>query len=142
MLDAATEINDRQPDRLLSLLDDHVDVAGKRVAVLGLSFKPGTDDIRNSRAIPVIEGLRTRDATVVAYDPVAVDNMRERFPDIEYADSPEAALDDASAALVVTDWPEITELDEEFDTMATPVVIDGRHAIDRRDGIVYEGLTW
>ena len=142
MLDAATEINDRQPDRLLSLLDNHVDVAGKRVAVLGLSFKPGTDDIRNSRAIPVIEGLRTRDATVVAYDPVAVDNMRERFPDIEYADSPEAALDDASAGLVVTDWPEITELDEEFDAMSTPVVVDGRHAINRRDGIVYEGLTW
>ena len=142
MLDAATEINDRQPDRLLSLLDGHVDVAGKRVAVLGLSFKPGTDDIRNSRATPVIEGLRDRDATVVAYDPVAGDSMRERFPDIAYADSPAAALDDASAALVVTDWPEITDLDSEFDAMATPVVVDGRHAIDRRDGIIYEGLTW
>jgi UDPglucose 6-dehydrogenase len=88
MLDAATEINDAQPDRLLSLLDSHVDVADKRVAVLGLSFKPGTDDIRNSRAIPVIEGLEDRGAEIVAYDPVAVDNMREEFPDIEYADSP------------------------------------------------------
>jgi len=48
----------------------------------------------------------------------------------------------ASAALVVTDWEDITALDEEFDAMATPVVIDGRHAIDRRNGIVYEGLTW
>jgi len=57
MLNAATEINDRQPARLLSLLDSHVDVANKCVAVLALSFKPGTDDIRNSRAIPVIEGL-------------------------------------------------------------------------------------
>ena len=142
MLDAATEINDRQPARLLSLLDSHVDVADKRVAVLGLSFKPGTDDIRNSRAIPVIEGLQARGATVVAYDPVAAENMRERFPEIEYADSPKAALDDASAALVVTDWPEITELDSEFDAMSTPVVVDGRRAIERRDGIVYEGLTW
>jgi Predicted UDP-glucose 6-dehydrogenase len=142
MLDAATEINDRQPDRLLSLLDSHVDVAGKRVAVLGLSFKPGTDDIRNSWAIPVIEGLKDRDADVVGYDPVAGDHMRERFPDVSYADSPEAALDGASAALVVTDWPEITDLNEAFDAMATPVVVDGRHAIDRRDGIVYEGLTW
>jgi len=62
--------------------------------------------------------------------------------DIEYVDTAAAALDDATAALVVTDWPEITDLDEEFDTMASPVVIDGRHAIDRRDGIVYEGLTW
>jgi len=142
MLDAATEINDQQPARLLSLLDRHVDVAGKRVAVLGLSFKPGTDDIRNSRAIPVIEGLKTRDATIVAYDPVARDNMYERFPEVEYVDSPRTALEDASAALVVTDWPEITALDAEFDAMSTPVVVDGRHAIERRDGIVYEGLTW
>jgi UDPglucose 6-dehydrogenase len=142
MLDAATEINDRQPARLLSLLDSHVDVANERVAVLGLSFKPGTDDIRNSRAVPVIGGLQARDAIVVAYDPVAVGNMRERFPDIEYADSPTAALEDAAAALIVTDWPEITELDAEFDAMSTPVVVDGRRAIERRDGIVYEGLTW
>ena len=142
MLDAATEINDRQPARLLSLLDSHVDVANERVAVLGLSFKPGTDDIRNSRAVPVIGGLQERAATVVAYDPVAAENMRERFPDIEYADSPTAALEDAAAALIVTDWPEITELDAEFDAMSTPVVVDGRRAIERRDGIVYEGLTW
>ncbi|MCD2205016.1 UDP-glucose 6-dehydrogenase AglM [Halobacterium sp. KA-6] len=142
MLDAATEVNDRQPERLLGLLDSHVDVAGKRVAVLGLSFKPGTDDVRNSRAIPVIDGLHNRGANVAAYDPVAAENMRKHFPDIEYADSPEDVLDDAVAALVVTDWPEITALDTEFDTMRTPIVLDGRRAIDRRDGIVYEGLTW
>ncbi|QKY22201.1 hypothetical protein B4589_017545 (plasmid) [Halolamina sp. CBA1230] len=66
--------------------------------------------------------------------------MREHFP--EYADTPTEALDDAVAALVVTDWPEIADLDEEFDVIATPVVVDGRRAIDRQDGIVYEGLTW
>jgi len=56
MLDAATELNDRQPERLLSLMDNHVDVENKRVAVLGLAFNPGTDDTQNSRAIPVIPG--------------------------------------------------------------------------------------
>jgi len=142
MLDAATDVNDRQPDRLLSLMDRHVDVSGERVAVLGLAFKPGTDDIRNSRAIPVIGGLQERGADVVAYDPVATENMRERFPEISYASSAAETLDGASVALVVTDWDEITALDEEFDVMATPVVVDGRRAIDRRDGIVYEGLTW
>jgi UDPglucose 6-dehydrogenase len=142
MLDAATEVNDRQPKRLLSLLDRHVDVDGERVAVLGLAFKPGTDDVRNSRAIPVIEGLEARNADVVAYDPVASENMREHFPDLNCTSTATNALDGAAAALVVTDWDEITELDEEFDVMATPVVIDGRRAIDRRDGIVYEGLTW
>lgn len=142
MLDAAVEINERQPARLLSLLDDHVDVNGERVAVLGLSFKPGTDDIRNSRAILVIEGLRERGATVVAYDPVAIPEMRERFPDIEYADSAASALAGAHAAVVVTDWDEFSALDEEFDTMADPVVVDGRRIIGRREGITYEGLTW
>jgi UDPglucose 6-dehydrogenase len=68
--------------------------------------------------------------------------MRKHFPDIQYVESPVAALDGASAALIVTDWEEITALDEEFDAMTTPVVVDGRRAISRRDGIVYEGLTW
>lgn len=142
MLNAAVEVNDRQPDRLLALMDRHIDVTDERVAVLGLSFKPGTDDIRDSRAIPVIEGLQERNADVVAYDPVAIANMRERFSDIKYVDSPDQALEGSVAALVVTAWEEIEALDEAFDHMQTPVVIDGRHAIDRRDGIVYEGLTW
>lgn len=110
-------------------MDLHVDVTGERVAVLGLAFKPSTDDTHNSRAIPFIEGLQERGANVVGYDPVATENMREQFPDVEYATSPTEALEDASATLVVTNWEEFCELDEEFDAMATPVVIDGRHAL-------------
>ncbi|MBX0325401.1 UDP-glucose/GDP-mannose dehydrogenase family protein [Halomicroarcula sp. F13] len=142
VLSAAVEVNDTQPERLLSLLDDHVDVAGKRVAVLGLAFKPGTDDIRNTRAVPVIEGLRERGAEVVAYDPVAVENMRERYPDVEYAGSAAEALEGAHGAVVVTDWDEFAALDDEFGAMADPVVVDGRRIVQRRDGITYEGLTW
>ncbi|ELY55661.1 UDP-glucose 6-dehydrogenase AglM [Natronococcus jeotgali] len=142
LLEAAVEINDRQPERLLELLEDHVDLAGARVAVLGLAFKPQTDDIRNSRAIPTIETLRDRGAEVVAYDPVAADNMRERFPEIEYADSAASALEGADGAVVVTDWDEFAALDEEFDAMADPVVVDGRRIVERRDGLAYEGLTW
>ena len=142
MLEAAVEINDRQPERLLALLDNHVDVTGMRVAVLGLSFKPGTDDIRNSRAIPVIKSLQKRGADIVAYDPVATEEMQEPFPDVGYADSADKALADAHAAVVVTDWDEFAALDEEFDAMAEPVVIDGRNVVSRRDGLVYEGLTW
>ncbi|ESS03136.1 MAG: putative UDP-glucose 6-dehydrogenase [uncultured archaeon A07HR67] len=135
-------VNDGQPGRMLELLDDHVDVAGERVAVLGLAFKPGTDDTRNSRAIPVIEGALERGAEVVGYDPVATEAMRERFPNIEYTDSAAAALEEAAGALVVTDWDEFAALDDAFDAMAEPVVIDGRRIIERRDGITYEGLTW
>ncbi|MFC4447494.1 UDP-glucose 6-dehydrogenase AglM [Halorussus aquaticus] len=142
LLEAAVEVNEKQPDRLLDLLDVHLDPDGKRVAVLGLAFKPGTDDVRNSRAIPVIEGLRERGADVAAYDPVATENMRERFPDVEYASSAEAALDGAQGAVVVTDWDEFAALDSAFDAMANPVVVDGRRVVERRDGITYEGLTW
>ncbi|GAB3706845.1 UDP-glucose 6-dehydrogenase AglM [Halorubrum pallidum] len=150
LLDAAVTVNDGQPERMLDLLDDRATVAGERVAVLGLAFKPGTDDVRNSRAIPAIDGLRARDADVVGYDPVAGENMREHFEagEIEYADSAAAALDGAVAALVVTDWDEFAALDDEFDAMTAapgsddPVVVDGRRVIERREGIAYEGLTW
>jgi len=142
MLDAAVTVNDGQPERMLELLDSHVDVAGERVAVLGLAFKPGTDDTRNSRAIPIIEGLQARGADVVGYDPVATDAMRERFPEVAYADSAAAALEGASAALVVTDWDEFAALDDAFDAMADPVVIDGRRIVERRAGLTYEGITW
>ena len=142
MLNAAVEVNDLQPQRLLSLLDAHVDIVDKRAAVLGLAFKPGTDDTRSSRAIPVIEGLRERGASVAAYDPVATNNMRETFPDVEYTESAVAALQDAHGCVVVTGWDEFAALDEEFDEMADPIVIDGRRVVSRRDGITYEGLTW
>jgi len=142
MIEAAIEVNDGQPERLLELLDSHVDSEGKRIAVLGLAFKAGTDDIRGSRARPVIEGLQDRGADIVAYDPLANEAMAERYPDIEYADSAAEALDGAHGVAVVTDWPEFTDLDEEFDAMADPVVVDGRRIISRRDGLTYEGLTW
>ncbi|WP_181693450.1 UDP-glucose 6-dehydrogenase AglM [Natronomonas sp. LN261] len=142
MVQAAIDLNDRQPERLLELLDRHVDVDGERVAVLGLAFKPGTDDVRGTRAKPVIEGLLERGAEVIAYDPRAAEAMAEEFPDVEYADSAAAALEGSRGAVVVTAWPEFAGLDAEFDAMADPVVVDGRRVVERREGITYEGLTW
>jgi UDPglucose 6-dehydrogenase len=144
MLTAAVEVNETMPERLLSLLDDHLDVAGKRVALLGLSFKPGTDDVRETRAAPLLRGLAERGAEVVAHDPAAVETMRNAFPDLSFAvaDSPAEALDGAHACLVATDWPAYADLDAEFNAMANPLVLDGRHCIARREGVVYEGLTW
>ena len=144
LLQAAIDVNDRQPQRMLDLLDSHVDVEGERVAVLGLAFKPDTDDVRNSRAIPIIEGLQERGATVIAYDPNAAarDNMAEHFPDVEYLASASPTLSGATAALFLTGWPEFADLDREFDLMAGNVVVDGRRIVERREGLVYEGLTW
>ena len=142
LLEAVVGVNDRQPGRMLDLLESHVDPAGKRIAVLGLSFKPGTDDVRHSRAIPILEELADCGSEIVAYDPVATENMRSLFPEITYAASAREALAGAHGALVVTDWDEFAALDDEFDAMETPVVVDGRRIIERRDGITYEGLTW
>ncbi len=141
LLDAAVAVNDGQPRRLVELLADHVELEGARIAVLGLSFKPGTDDIRESRALDVIDRLRERGATVVAYDPVAMGNVRERYPDLALTDSAEAALADADGAVVATDWPEFDDL--AFDGMARRVLVDGRRIDVDADALeVYEGLTW
>ncbi|OVE85872.1 UDP-glucose 6-dehydrogenase AglM [Natronolimnobius baerhuensis] len=142
LLDAVVGINDEQPHRLVELLAEHVSLSGARIAVLGLSFKPGTDDIRKSRALDVIESLLERDASVVAYDPVAVENVREQYDfDIEYADSAGAALEGANGAVVATDWSEFDDLS--FDGMAQRVLVDGRRIEVAEDALeVYEGLTW
>ncbi|SFC54158.1 UDPglucose 6-dehydrogenase [Halobiforma haloterrestris] len=145
LLDAVVAVNDEQPRRLVSLLADHVDLEGARIAVLGLSFKPGTDDVRKSRALDVLEHLENRGASIVAYDPVATENVREKYPDtdLEFADSAEAALEGADGAVVATDWPEFDDLDGEFDGMARRVLVDGRRIDVDRDALeVYEGLTW
>ncbi len=141
LLDAAVAVNDGQPRRLVDLLADHVSLEGARIAVLGLSFKPGTDDVRKSRALDVIESLRERGADVVAYDPVAIENVRPDYPEVEYADSAEGALADADGAVVATGWPEFDGLS--FDGMARKVVVDGRRIDVDADALeVYEGLTW
>src|SRR5699024_1049137 len=142
LLDSIVAVNDGQPERMLDLLEHHVDPAGKRIAVLGLAFKPGTDDIRGSRATLAIGALLERGADVAAYDPVATDAMGEKFPDIEYVDSAASALDGSHGALVLTDWDEFAALDEEFDRMESCVVVDGRRVVEPREDMTYEGLTW
>ncbi len=129
LLDASVAVNQRQPRRLLDLLNERVggldadgDEKPPRIAVLRLAFKPGTDDVHHSRAVPVVESLLDRGVDVVAYDPVTAENARELFPGIEYADSAAAALRGVDGAVVLTDW-------DEFDAMQTPVVVDGRRIV-------------
>ncbi|WP_137288890.1 UDP-glucose 6-dehydrogenase AglM [Natronorubrum halophilum] len=141
LLDAVVAVNDAQPRRLVDLLAEHVPLEGARIAVLGLSFKPGTDDIRKSRALDVIESLQDRGATVVAYDPVAIENVRPAYPDVEYAESAVDALEGADGAVVATDWPEFDDLS--FEGMARRILVDGRRIdVDTDELDVYEGLTW
>ncbi len=137
ILDAVIGTNEDQPGRMIGLLKRHVDIAGKTIGVLGLAFKPDSDDIRESRAIPVVEALLAGGAHVVAFDPVAMDRFRARFPGIAYAKSARDVLD-ADAVLIVTEWKEFEDLDYRGRT-----VIDGRRIGKARvEAGVYEGVCW
>jgi UDPglucose 6-dehydrogenase len=105
---------------------------GKKLAVLGLAFKGGTDDIRESPAILVIRKLIEAGCTIVAYDPVAMDKTKAVLPSsasMRYASDPYAAASDADALLILTDWADFGRLDLALlkETLRFPIVIDGRN---------------
>jgi len=120
------------------------DLAGKVVAVLGLSFKPETDDMRDSAAIPLVEALIEDGARVKAYDPVAMDNARQLLPaGVEYCEDAYDAIDDADAIIIVTEWNQFRSLDMERirTLLRQPVVVDLRNLYDpqrmREQGFSY-----
>lgn len=140
LLNSVLAVNEQQPQRMIRILETRIGaVNGKRIAILGLAFKENTDDIRDSRAIPVIRELVQKGANVVAYDPMAIPNMRQVIPEIEYCSSAAGALTGAEACLVMTEWPEFLKLDKEFYLMKRQVVIEGRRILSRK-GV--EGICW
>jgi len=108
----------------------------KKIAVLGLAFKPDTDDIRNAPSIPLIQALLEEEAVLSVYDPKAADNMMEVYPEsepkIQYASTPYQAAENANALLIVTDWEEFKNLDLNRikENMANPIIVDGRNIFD------------
>jgi len=140
ILRAVLEVNEYQPYRLVALLEKKIgSLSGKRIAVLGLAFKDNTDDVRDSRAIPVIQDLVKKGARVVAFDPMAGSNMKKIFPAIDYARSAGEALTGADGCLVMTEWPEFARIDKEFDLMAHKIVIEGRRILSWTGA---EGICW
>lgn len=140
LLQSVLDVNEQQPHRMVVLLERRLgNLSGKRIAVLGLAFKDNTDDIRDSRAIPVIHELLSKGASVAAYDPMACPNMQQVFPTIEYGSSASDVLHLADGCLVMTEWPEFSRLDKEFDLMAHKIIIDGRHILTRKGA---EGICW
>ncbi|WP_292490776.1 UDP-glucose/GDP-mannose dehydrogenase family protein [Methanoculleus sp. 10] len=138
ILRAVLEVNEEQPKKLLSLLRRHIpDLEGKTIGVLGLAFKPDTDDVRESRAIPVVAELLAAGAQVVAYDPAAMKNFRRVFPQVTYAPAPNEVLE-ADAILILTEWREFEGLD-----YRERIVIDGRRLEKAKaEAAVYEGVCW
>jgi UDPglucose 6-dehydrogenase len=140
LLQSVLIVNEQQPHRMVALLMEKLgSLSGKRIAVLGLAFKDNTDDVRDSRAIPVIHELLQEGAHISAYDPMAIPNMRQHFPGIEYCSSAADALTDSDGCLVMTEWQEFSRLDKEFDLMANRVIIEGRRILTckRADGICW-----
>ncbi|ATZ61238.2 MAG: UDP-glucose/GDP-mannose dehydrogenase family protein [Methanosarcinales archaeon Met12] len=143
LLRSVMDVNEGQPKRMIRLLERKLgNLSGRKIAVLGLAFKNDTDDIRESRAIPVIHSLIEKKAIVSAYDPLANENMRPIFPNIRYHSSAKDALKDVDACLVMTEWDEFKKLGDEFKVMKNRIVIDGRNIIAFREHIDYEGLCW
>jgi len=148
LLTAVLEVNELQKRRVIGKLKRHLGdrLHGLRIALLGLAFKPNTDDIREASAIVLASRLLAEGAEVVAYDPVAMPNTRALLPAIEYAGSAAEALAGADACVLVTEWPEFVHLDwaAAKEAMRSTVVIDGRNALDgdtlRGLGFTYEGI--
>ena len=143
LLRAVTAVNQSQPLELLRQVERHVpDLAGVRVGVLGLAFKPDTDDVRESPAFPIIQLLLERSATVIAYDPVAMPRAREILGDaIGYADSLEACLAGVDVVLLLTRWTQFDAVPVLLRRRASPpLLVDGRRQLDKRDVPRYAGI--
>ena len=147
LLGAVIEVNELQKRRVVQKLVGRLgSLVGKRVALLGLAFKPNTDDMREASSLVLAARLQGEGAEVVAYDPVAGEVARELLAGVELRDSALAALEGADAAVLVTEWDEFAGLDwgEAASRMANPLLVDGRNFLDpqalRSAGFEYEGI--
>ncbi len=144
LLNAVIEVNELQKRRVIAKLERHLgSLGGKTVALLGLAFKAHTDDMREAPSIVLAGRLLSEGAAVRAWDPVADGSG---LAGVEIADTPEAALAGADAVVVVTEWPQVAEIDwiAAAASMRNPLLIDGRNMLDpdvlRAAGFTYEGI--
>jgi UDPglucose 6-dehydrogenase/GDP-mannose 6-dehydrogenase len=144
LLDAVIQINKDQPHQCVELLQRHFDsLEGVQTTVLGLAFKPGTDDIRESPALPVIQELLEHHARVKTYDPIANGEARKAIGDesVEFCTDMDQALDGAQAVVLITRWGEFESVPERLAQIdPQPVVVDGRRMLDKRSVAQYEGI--
>ena len=142
------EVNDDRKAAMAGRVSDALggSVQGKRIGVLGLTFKPNTDDMRDAPSIPLVEGLVEGGAEVIAFDPVGREQAEKVLPKIAYAESAESVADGADALVVVTEWDEFRALDlgELAGRMRGKVLVDLRNIYDRTDaekaGLAYRGV--
>jgi UDPglucose 6-dehydrogenase len=147
LLTSVIEVNELQKRRVVGKLQKHLgSLVGTRIALLGLAFKANTDDMREASSLVLSARLQADGAKVVAYDPVAEEEARKLMTGVEFAPSALEAVHGADACILVTEWPEFSELDWRavHDAMAGELIVDGRNFIDREAvraaGFIYEGI--
>ena len=141
-------VNDDRKNKMVERVERALggSVAGKRVGILGLAFKPNTDDMREAPSIPIVKGLVERGASVAAFDPVARHQAQPLLPGIEFAGDAYAAANGADALVIVTEWDEFRALDLEriATTLRGKILIDLRNVYDRSEaeaaGLTYYGV--
>ncbi|MBI1340924.1 nucleotide sugar dehydrogenase [bacterium] len=143
LLRAVIEVNNRQPQKMIDMLTDRVgDLSGVPVTVLGVAFKPGTDDIRESPSLPVIRELKSRGAAITAFDPIARREAEHALGDaVTFRDNLKDAVSGARAVLLMTAWPEFRGLPALVASVGPDtLVIDGRRMLDKGSVANYAGI--
>jgi UDPglucose 6-dehydrogenase len=137
IIESTRQVNRDQPLRLIKILKKHLPkLKGTTIGILGLSFKPDTDDVRDSRAIPIVKELLKNGVHVKAYDPQAMENFKKLYPTIEYCSSAAEVLS-SDAVLITTKWKEFATLNYQ-----EKIVIDGRRLEQAKKAKIYEGVCW
>jgi UDPglucose 6-dehydrogenase len=147
LLNSVIEVNELQKRRVISKLQKHLGkLVDKRIALLGLAFKPNTDDMREASSLVLSSRLQAAGAHVRAYDPVAEEEARKLIRGVSFKASALEAIEGADAVVLVTEWPEFADLDfnEVREAMAGDLLVDGRNFLDpakvRAAGLLYEGI--
>ncbi len=147
LLNSVIEVNELQKRRVIGKLQKHLGpLTGKRIALLGLAFKPNTDDMREASSLVLSARLLADGAHITAYDPVAEAEARKHITGVTFASSAQEACAGADAVVLVTEWPEFGELDLAAlaEGMDGTLVVDGRNFLDpgavRAAGLSYEGI--
>ncbi|MEM2131362.1 MAG: UDP-glucose/GDP-mannose dehydrogenase family protein [Candidatus Woesearchaeota archaeon] len=139
LLRAVLDVNRDQPIRLLEILEQKGSMKGKKIGILGLTFKAGTDDTRESPPLQVIKELMMEEANLILYDPEAMERVKKYFPHLKYAKTGQEVIDNSDIVLILTEWPQFRELN-----YGNKLVIDGKNLFYDKPNKPknYEGLCW
>ncbi len=137
LLRSVLDVNHDQPLRLLELLENTGPLKQRKIAILGLTFKAGTDDIRESPALSIIKELLLEESEIHIYDPMAMSHVKNLFPHLNYEKTAQDAVNNSEIVLILTEWPEFKKVD-----YGEKLVIDGKNLFDGDRPKNYEGICW